>query len=281
MNPLPETLRLLAIMARLRDPVTGCRWDRAQTPESLAPYAIEEAYELAEAARRGDLRDWQDELGDVLLQVVFHAQIAQEQAQFDFEAVSRSIGDKLIRRHPHLFPGGQWDAAVCDDLTPEQVAAQWEDIKREERRLAAEARRAAGLPEPPSAYLDAVGAGVPPFKQAVKLTARAAAVGYTWTDPQVLLAKLREEVEELAEAVSTGAGSAACLDELGDVLFCATNLARVLQLDPEAALMSGIAKFRRRFGYIEQQLQAQGVALQDASLDVMVGLWGEARHRLG
>jgi len=275
---LPQLQRLLMIMARLRDPKQGCEWDLAQSVQSLAPYVVEEAYELVDAITRGDVLDWQEELGDVLLQVVFQAQLAQERGDFDFDQVAGVIADKLIRRHPHIFPEGRLDQPRLD-LSPEQVSAQWQDIKAQEKALAQAARLRLGLPEAKPAFLDKVGAGHAPLLRAEKLLARAAEVGYEWTDPKAIFAKLREEIDELEAAVAEGLPAETLQDELGDVLFCTTNLARVLNVSSEQALLRGMEKFKRRFGFIEQSLLSQGESLSSASLEQMVGLWHEAKRQ--
>lgn len=275
---LPQLQRLLAIMARLRDPVQGCEWDLAQSVKSLAPYVIEEAYELADAINRGDLLDWREELGDVLLQVVFQAQLASEQGDFDFDQVAGVIADKLIRRHPHIFPDGRMDQPRLD-LTPEQVSAQWQVIKAQEKALAHAARQHLGLPQVKVTFLDKVGAGHAPLVRAEKLLARAAEVGYEWTDPKAILAKLREEIDELEAAIDEGLSAEALQSELGDVLFCSVNLARVLNVSSEQALLSGIEKFKRRFRFIEQSLLSQGESLVSASLEQMVELWHESKRQ--
>lgn len=270
----PALQRLLHIMARLRDPEQGCNWDLAQTPATLAPYTIEEAYEVIDAIARGDSADWREELGDLLLQVVFQAQLAQEQGLFDFDAVALSIADKLERRHPHIFRDGRLDLPRLD-LTADEVSAQWGVIKAQEKTLKAAAH---GGALPPAAFLDKVGAGLPPLLRAEKLQARAGEVGYDWNDPRAVIAKLREEIDELEAALDEQLPQAALQDELGDILFCCVNIGRHLQVDSEQALLGGIAKFRRRFGYIEQQLSAKGVALADASLDDMEALWQDAKR---
>ena len=271
--PTPALQRLIQIMARLRDPEQGCNWDLAQTPASLAPYTIEEAYEVIDAIARGDSADWREELGDLLLQVVFQAQLAQEQGLFDFDAVALSIADKLERRHPHIFRDGRLDLPRLD-LTADEVSAQWGVIKAQEKALKAAAHDGE---LPPAAFLDKVGAGLPPLLRAEKLQARASEVGYDWNDPRAVIAKLREEIDELEAALDEQLPQAALQDELGDILFCCVNIGRHLQVDSEQALLGGIAKFRRRFGYIEQQLSAKGVALADASLDDMEALWQDAK----
>lgn len=272
-KPTPALQRLIQIMARLRDPEQGCNWDLAQTPTTLAPYTIEEAYEVVDAITRGDSADWREELGDLLLQVVFQAQLAQEQGLFDFDAVALSIADKLERRHPHIFRDGRLDLPRLD-LTADEVSAQWGVIKAEEKALKAAAH---GGELPATAFLDKVGAGLPPLLRAEKLQARAGEVGYDWNDPRAVIAKLREEIDELEAALDEQLPVTALQDELGDILFCCVNIGRHLQVDSEQALLGGIAKFRRRFGHIEQQLKAKGVALIDASLDDMEALWQDAK----
>ena len=269
----PALQRLLHIMARLRDPEQGCNWDLAQTPATLAPYTIEEAYEVIDAIARGDSADWREELGDLLLQVVFQAQLAQEQGLFDFDAVAQSIADKLERRHPHIFRDGRLDLPRLD-LTADEVSAQWGVIKAQEKALKA----AHGGELPPAAFLDKVGAGLPPLLRAEKLQARAGEIGYDWNDPRAVIAKLREEIDELEAALDEQLPQAALQDELGDILFCCVNIGRHLQVDSEQALLGGIAKFRRRFGHIEQQLSAKGLALTEASLDDMEALWQDAKR---
>lgn len=277
--PVPDTpalQRLLLIMARLRDPLQGCAWDLEQTPETLAPYAVEEAYEVVDAIARGDRPDWCEELGDLLLQVVFQARVAEEQGDFAFDDVARAIGDKLIRRHPHIFRDDRLDLPR-QDLTPAQVSAQWAEIKAVEKALRAAGRGQEAV-EQEAAFLDKVGNGLPPLLRAEKLQARAGEVGYDWNDPRAVIAKLREELDELEEAIETGAPQADLQDELGDVLFCCVNIGRHLKVDSEQALLGGVAKFRRRFGYIEQSLRAEGRTLQDASLDDMEARWQAAKR---
>ena len=278
--PVPDTpalQRLLLIMARLRDPLQGCAWDLEQTPETLAPYAIEEAYEVVDAIARGDRPDWCEELGDLLLQVVFQARVAEEQGDFVFDDVARAIGDKLIRRHPHIFRDDRLDLPR-QDLTPAQVSAQWAEIKAIEKALRARSHAGDGGAEAGPAFLDKVGNGLPPLLRAERLQARAGEVGYDWNDPRAVIAKLREELDELEEAIETGAPQADLQDELGDVLFCCVNIGRHLKVDSEQALLGGVAKFRRRFGYIEQSLRAEGRTLQDASLDDMEARWQAAKR---
>lgn len=260
--------KLLAIMARLRDPERGCPWDLEQDFASIAPYTLEEAHEVADAIARGDMRNLEEELGDLLLQVVFHAQMAREQQLFDFEAVARGIADKLIRRHPHVFPGGRLDGDTAA-IPSAEVSANWDRIKAEEK---------AARGERPARLLDGVGSGLPALARAEKLQKKASKVGFDWNDPRAVIAKLREELDEV-EAELDRADQGAREDELGDLLFCVVNLARHLELDCEMALKRCNLKFERRFGYIEDTLTAQGRALASASLDEMEALWVRAKQQ--
>jgi ATP diphosphatase len=253
--------RLLAIMARLRSPDGGCPWDLEQTFATIAPYTIEEAYEVADAIERGDLAELKDELGDLLLQVVFHARMAQELGAFDFAAVVEAINDKMVRRHPHVF------ADVVHQDTAEQVRA-WERIKAEERS----ARRG----EAAASLLDEVPVALPALARAVKLTRRAARVGFVWPSATEVLAKLREEVGELEAEIEAGRLDKA-REELGDVLFVCAGLARELDVDPEAALRTTNAKFVRRFKHIEAELAARGSSPEQSNLAEMDALWDAAK----
>jgi MazG family protein len=252
--------RLLEIMARLRDPVSGCPWDTQQTFATIAPYTIEEAYEVADAIERGDLADLKDELGDLLLQVVFHARIAEEAGEFTFEDVAKSISDKMIRRHPHVFEDHSYDSV-------EAQTEGWESIKAAERR---EKGRGASL-------LDDVPVALPAMLRAVKLTKRAARVGFDWPDAAAVIVKLQEEVKELEAEIASG-DQVKAREELGDLLFVCANLSRKLGADPEDALRAANAKFARRFGYIEGRLAAQGRKLEDSTLDEMEAIWIEAKQ---
>ncbi len=242
-----ELARLLDIMARLREPITGCPWDAAQTFETIAPYTIEEAYEVADAIARRDMDDLPDELGDLLFQVVYHARMAEEAGLFAFADVARAIADKMLRRHPHVFG--------------DAPSAGWEEHKREERA----ARRRTGT-------LDAVPAALPALTRALKLTARAGRVGFDWPDAAHVLDKLDEEIAEL-RAEMPCADPARLADEMGDILFVAANLARKLGLDPEACLRGANAKFTRRFAAVEARVAHDGLALADAGLDRMEAHW--------
>jgi MazG family protein len=256
-DPLP---RLIAIMARLRDPDGGCPWDLEQTFATIAPYTVEEAYEVAEAIDRGDLSELKEELGDLLLQVVYHARMAEEEGAFTFVNVVESICDKMIRRHPHVFgEASHRDAA-------EQTRA-WDKIKAEER--SAKSSQAS--------ILDGVPAALPALMRAEKLTRRAARVGFTWARPEDVIEKLHEELGELAAETAAG-DTAKMREEMGDVLFVCANLARMLEVDPEDALRAANAKFTRRFHAIELALAAEGRKPEQSDLAEMDALWDAAKR---
>ncbi|HEY2752933.1 nucleoside triphosphate pyrophosphohydrolase [Phenylobacterium sp.] len=251
--------RLLAIMARLREPKVGCPWDLEQTFATVAPYTVEEAYEVADAVERGDLSDLREELGDLLLQVVFHARMAEEQGAFAFDDVASAINDKMIRRHPHVFA----------EETYASLAHQkegWETLKAAERQGKG---RTVSL-------LDDVPVGLPALTRAVKLSKRAAGVGFVWPTVQDVLAKLHEEVGELEAEIAAGDLEKA-RQEMGDVLFVVANLARTLEVDPEDSLRFTNAKFQRRFQYIERKLAERGKTPDQSDLAEMDALWDEAK----
>jgi ATP diphosphatase len=260
-NPIAE---LLVIMRRLRDPAGGCPWDLEQDFATIAPYTIEEAYEVAAAIEHGDFDALKDELGDLLLQVVFHAQMAEEQGLFAFNDVAKSICSKMIRRHPHVFSQG--DARNAAD-----VARNWEDIKQQERA----AKQGAAEAKPPGA-LDDVPEALPALMRAEKLQKRAARTGFDWPNVQGVTDKIAEEARELAEA-KTSKDPEAISEEFGDLLFAVVNLGRHLGVDPETALRATNAKFVRRFRAIETGLAAQGKALSQATLDEMEAFWQQAK----
>ncbi len=267
MTPSRDIARLVDIMAALRDPDTGCSWDLAQSFASVAPFAVEEAYEVADAVERGDRDDLREELGDLLLQVVFQARIAEEEGSFDFGGVVEAITAKLVRRHPHIFGDRR-------DLTPAEVKAAWGRIKAEEKaERAARGRPALGGQGAPG-LLDAIGSGLAPLPRAVKLQELAGTVGFDWNDPRAVLDKIREEADEVEEVLGDGDAVA---DEIGDLLFAVANLARHAGVDPEAALHGANRKFERRFGHIERTLAARGSGLREAGLDAMEELWNEAK----
>ena len=255
--------QLLSVMAQLRQPETGCPWDLEQTFATIAPYTIEEAYEVADAIQRDNMPDLCDELGDLLLQVVFHARMAEECGAFDFDSVATTICEKMIRRHPHVFG----DASVD---TADEMTAVWETQKAQER-----AEKAAATGNAAS-VLDGVALGLPALTRAVKLQKRAARVGFDWTQPTEILDKLAEETAEVVEAIE-GNDPAALADELGDLLFVVANLCRRFDVDPEAALRGTNAKFDRRFRAIETALAAQHRTPQEATLDEMEALWVAAK----
>ena len=259
--------RLIEIMAALRTPGSGCAWDLAQTFESILPFTIEEAFEVADAIERDDKADLREELGDLLLQVVFHARMADEAGAFDFGGVVEAITGKLIRRHPHVFGDAR-------DLTPDAVKILWNEVKTQEK-----AERASRRPfDPPSGLLDDVPATFPPLLRAIKLQGKAARVGFDWTDTGAVLAKVREETAEVAEAIGSG-NQEAVRDEIGDLLFAVVNLARHVDVDPDQALRGTNAKFVRRFGFIESTLTEQGSGLSEATLDEMETLWAAAKTK--
>lgn len=265
MQPSRDIARLLDIMRALRNPVTGCPWDLQQDFASIVPYTIEEAYEIADAVERGDMGDLADELGDLLLQVVFHAQMAQEAGHFDFGTVVEAITAKLIRRHPHVFGDAK-------DLSPEAVKRAWGEIKAQEQALRAQKRGGAEN----KGLLDGIPTALPGLTRAVKLQAKAGAVGFDWNEARLVLAKIREEADEI-EAALDGGSQAEIADEIGDLFFAFANLARHAGVDPEAAVRGANAKFERRFGYIEAELGRRGVALIDAGLEEMDRLWEAAK----
>jgi MazG family protein len=245
-------------MARLRDPERGCPWDLQQTFATIAPYTIEEAYEVADAIERGNLDDLRGELGDLLFQVVFHSQMANERGAFNFDSVVTAICEKMEQRHPHVF-----GAARIEDADAQNIA--WEEHKKRERLARGES------------VLGNVPVALPALTRASKLGKRAAQVGFEWPDITGAIDKVEEEVAELRAEVQSGAVKSAVAQEIGDLLFSLVNVCRYLQIDPEAALRSTNAKFERRFGYVEQQLQQQGRSPEEASLEEMDRLWEEAK----
>jgi ATP diphosphatase len=268
LTPSRDIARLIEIMARLRTPGSGCPWDLEQDFSTIAPYTIEEAYEVADAIARGDLLDLKDELGDLLLQVVFHARMAEEAGAFGFGDVVESITQKLLRRHPHVF-------GEALGLSTEAVNALWGEIKRAEKE---ERRRERGLEaEPAGGVLAGVPAGLPALARADRLTRKAATVGFDWPDAQEVVAKIEEEVGEVREALQEGS-RAEVEDELGDLLFAVANLARHAGVDPETALRCANAKFERRFAAVEEALAAAGRHPADASLAEMEALWVKAKE---
>ena len=254
---------LLEVMARLRDPDNGCPWDVQQDFSTIAPYTIEEAYEVADAIDRGDLEDLRDELGDLLLQVVFHSRMADEQGAFDFDDVAGAIADKMLRRHPHVF--GDADVTDADAQTH-----AWEEHKRRERE--------AGGAD--AAVLDGISLGLPALMRGAKLGKRAARVGFDWPDVGGVRDKVAEELAELDEAMGAG-DDAAIAEELGDLLFAVAQLARHLTVNPEEALRAANNKFTRRFAALERDLAEEGARWEEQSIDELEARWQAVKRRAG
>jgi nucleoside triphosphate diphosphatase len=271
MLPAKDISRLIEIMAALRTPVTGCPWDLEQDFASIVPYTLEEAYEVADAIERGDMDDLRDELGDLLLQVVYHARMAEEAGEFAFGDVVEAITKKMIRRHPHVFGDAQARAAGT-------AKGMWDAIKAEEKADKRAARTARGLPaeDHGHGFLDSVPVALPALVRARKLQDRAAKVGFDWKEAAPILDKIEEEIAELRQAIAEG-DEAATADEFGDVLFALVNFGRHVDADAETALQGTNAKFRRRFHFIERELAASGRRLGDATLDEMEALWQRAK----
>lgn len=254
--------RLLDVMTRLRDPATGCPWDKEQSYPTIVPYTIEEAYEVADAIGRSDFKSLQSELGDLLFQVVFYAQMAREEGRFDFDAVAHTAADKMERRHPHVFGDAKIDTA-------DQQTIAWEAQKARER--------AAAGTEQTVSVLDDVAKALPALTRAEKLQKRAAREGFDWPDVSQVLDKIQEEISEVQHEIATGGPQERLLDEIGDLLFACANLARKLKIDPETALRSTNAKFERRFRRIEDWLAETGKTPGQSTLDEMDALWNRAK----
>lgn len=259
---------LLAVMARLRDPQRGCPWDLQQDFHTIAPHTLEECYELVDAIERGDFTQVSEELGDVLFQVVFYAQMGREQQRFEWDDVVHNLAEKLLRRHPHVFPSGALrDDDVRSHADVTQVHQTWERIKQDER----EAKQQSGV-------LDDVPVALPALSRGAKLQKRAARVGFDWQSWQQVMEKICEEQDEVIEAIGDG-DVAAIQDEIGDLLFACVNLARFVNIDPETALRGANNKFERRFRFIESALAAQGSRPEESSIETMEALWSEAKRR--
>jgi ATP diphosphatase len=270
MEASKDISRLIEIMAALRNPATGCPWDIVQTFETIKPYTIEEAYEVSDAIERNDMDDLCEELGDLLLQVVFHARMAEEAGEFSFGDVVEAITRKMIRRHPHVF-------ARSDADTPDAVKKQWDDIKQAEKRERAERRAKGGVSEDfKVGFLGSVQRSFPALTEALKLQERAAKVGFDWSAPEPILDKIEEEIGELRVALAEG-DQAKVSDELGDLIFAVVNIGRHVKADPEDSLRGTNTKFRRRFSHIEAVLDAEGETLEAASLERMEEIWQAAK----
>ena len=271
MEPSRDIERLIEIMAALRQPETGCPWDVVQTFETIKPYTIEEAYEVADAIERNDMDDLCEELGDLLLKVVFHARMAEERGEFDFGNVVEAVTRKMIRRHPHVF-------ARSDADTPAAVKLQWDEIKQAEKRERKARRTRRGLPDDPlRGHLGSVQRSFPALVEALKLQERAAKVGFDWSEPAPILDKIEEEIGELREALRNE-DQKAVADELGDLIFALVNIGRHVGADPEMALRGTNTKFRNRFSHIEDGLAANGESLEEATLERMEELWQAAKQ---
>ncbi len=271
MKPSRDISGLIEVMKALRTPVTGCPWDLEQTFATIAPYTIEEAYEVAEAITHGDLDDLKDELGDLLLQVVYHARMAEEQNAFAFGDVVEAVTRKMIRRHPHVF--GDENGVV----TSGHVAENWDRIKAEEKAERA-ARRPPEATPLHTSLLSGVKAGQPALTRAMELQRKASTVGFDWNDPRAVLQKIHEEADEIEAALDDG-DKAHLAEEAGDLLFAVVNLARHVDANPEMALRGANAKFEKRFAYIERALTAKGRSLEGATLEEMDALWDEAKKK--
>ena len=268
--------RLIAIMTMLRDKQHGCPWDLEQTIKSLLPYTLEEVYEVADAIENNDLVELEDELGDLLFQVIFYAQIAKEQGVFDFQDIATAITDKLVRRHPHVFPNGDVEQfGIPQEIDAQQVVVNWEAIKeieREEKRKKGGKQAVQGV----ESILDDVPRALPAMERARKLQKRAAQVGFDWAEIAPVLEKLKEEVAEFEEALASG-DLERMSDELGDVLFATINLARHSKIEPEVALRSTNSRFETRFKWVETAMYKQGKVFKDAKLEELDALWGQAK----
>ncbi len=270
MQPSKEIAKLVEIMAALRTPKTGCPWDLEQDFASIAPYTIEEAYEVADAIERQDWEDLCDELGDLLLQPIYHARMAQEAGLFDFGDVIEGITAKMIRRHPHVF-------GTQEQRANGMTKGAWERIKTIEKDEKTARRKSAGSPtQKPKGYLDDVPTTLPALQSAVKLQKQAARIGFDWDDIAPVMDKIREELDEVSRAMEIG-DKQDIESEIGDLLFSITNLARHLDIEPDNALRKSNQKFKRRFGYIERRLIDSGSSLKQATLDEMNALWNEAK----
>ncbi|MDI9729582.1 nucleoside triphosphate pyrophosphohydrolase [Stutzerimonas stutzeri] len=267
MYQLPD---LLHLMARLRDPQHGCPWDLQQNYASIVPHTLEEAYEVADAIQSGDFDHLPGELGDLLFQVVYYSQLAREEGRFDFATVVDAITRKLVRRHPHVFPDGDlYGSPELPRLDEAAIKRRWEEIKAEERAEKAAAPEQLSL-------LDDVPSALPALSRAAKLQKRAAQVGFDWPEALTVVDKVREELDEVLEAMSES-DPQAIAEELGDLLFVVVNLARHLKVDPENALRAANGKFERRFRFIEQALRDAGRSIENCDLEELDALWGEAK----
>jgi ATP diphosphatase len=272
MEPSSDIKRLIDIMARLRDPQNGCAWDVEQTFETIMPYTIEEAYEVADAIERGDMDDLADELGDLLLQVVYHARMAEEAGLFAFGDVVHAVTDKMIRRHPHVF-------GPENTRSMRMAKGMWEKVKAQEKADKAKRQLKAGTINKRPSLLDDVPRAQPSLMRSLKLQKKAATVGFDWSEAEPILDKIHEEIGELREAMQSG-DEKHITEEYGDLLFVMVNLGRHVGIEAEAALAGTNLKFSRRFAFIEEKLDQAGKSIKDASLDEMEALWQLAKTEL-
>jgi ATP diphosphatase len=271
---------LIDLMSKLRDPVQGCPWDLKQSIASLLPHTLEEVYEVADAIESGSMVELEDELGDLLFQIVFYAQLAREGGSFDFDDIAAGVTKKLLRRHPHVFPDGTLASfGATKELSAEQVVTNWDAIKEIEREEKRQKLKSAGLKpsDSPLSLLDDVPRAIPAMERARKLQKRAASVGFDWGTIEPVLAKLKEEIAELEEAIAQGEAKE-IEHELGDVLFASVNLARHVQVEPEIALRGCNARFEARFRFIEKQLHNEETEFKDKSLEELDHLWDLAKQ---
>ena len=257
--------RLLEIMASLRDPESGCPWDREQTHATILPYTVEEVYELAEAIQSGDTAALREELGDLLFQIIFYCQMSSESDDFDFADIVKNLNEKMVRRHPHVFSGEQIATAA-------EQSHSWERIKEEERKAAG---------NKPEHLLDGISSTLPALIHAMKLQKKAATVGFDWDNPDPVLDKIEEELSEIREEINDDMDKDKLQEEIGDMLFAVVNFSRHYGIDAETALIHANRKFKHRFNYIESRLKEQGRTLDDADLDEMETLWEEAKNERG
>ena len=269
--------RLVALMEMLRNKNFGCPWDLEQSIESLIPFTLEEVYEVVDAIEKRDMVELEDELGDLLFQVVFYAQIAQEEDLFNFDDVANAISNKLVRRHPHVFPEGEvTNFGTKSKISSDQVIVNWELIKKEEKEEQLARKTIESAANGIESVLGDVPRAMPALERSRKIQRRAANVGFDWQEISPVVSKLKEEVEELEEAISNGK-SAAIESELGDVLFAVVNIARHTNVDPESALRKANSRFENRFKWIETKLQSDGKSITEMNLQQLNQLWEEAK----
>ncbi|MCK5789341.1 MAG: nucleoside triphosphate pyrophosphohydrolase [Ketobacter sp.] len=270
LNSATPLQRVRYLMARLREPEYGCPWDLKQTYQSIAPFTVEEAYEVADTILREDYEHLREELGDLMFQVVFYSQMAEEEGRFQFDDVLMDLEQKLVRRHPHVFPEGTLESRIQpgEQIAEHTIKSNWDAIKQQEK---------ADKNQLGESVLDGMPAGMSPTRRAHKLQSVVAKKGFDWQDSALVMAKLEEELGELGQEVYGNAPNELIADELGDLMFCCVNLARHYKLDPELVMMKANQKFERRFRALERALQRQGVSLEEATLEQMEQEWQQAK----